>query len=139
MVASQDYPVGFADGYPTGGFQGLGGFVNEQGAELHAHEHSIGRADQGTSDDSCFAEQGLVDADFQFRCSILQRIDFLSDVFPIGSLSILRMKIANRFSDTPELWIVGVTLEPAFVSERKHLVVYSGRVPDAEYGYTSVH
>ena len=67
MVAGEDDARHPADGYPAGRFQGLGGLVDEQGAELLAVEQPVGGAYEGAGDDAGAVHQFLVDAQLNLR------------------------------------------------------------------------
>ena len=66
VVAAEDDAVGFEYGCPAGGFEGLGGFVDEEGGEAAVFEDVVGTAYEGAGDDACLVEEVALDADFQF-------------------------------------------------------------------------
>ena len=51
MIACQYYTVGFANSYPTGGFQGLGSFINKKCTEVTPVQYTVIAADKGGSYD----------------------------------------------------------------------------------------
>ena len=72
VVAAEDDAVGFEDGGPTGRFEGLGGFVDEEGGKATAVEDAVGRADEGGGDDASLVEEVLLDAEFEFGGAVAE-------------------------------------------------------------------
>ena len=67
MVARQDDAVGLEDGCPTSGFQGLCGFVDEEGREMTSLQDTRGGAYQRAGNDAALGKEFFVEAYLQFR------------------------------------------------------------------------
>ena len=77
MVAGKHYTSGTANWNPTGCLQGLCRLVDEQSAELHAVEQTVGTANKCAGDDSCLAEYLVAYAQFEFYVALLHSFKFL--------------------------------------------------------------
>ena len=73
VVAAEDDAVGFEDGCPAGGFEGLGGFVDEEGGEASAVQDAVGAADEGASNYTGLIEEVLLDVDFEL-CGTVAKV-----------------------------------------------------------------
>ena len=80
MVSGKNHTVCLRDGNPAGCFERLGGFIDEQGAELLPHQQTIGTACQCAGYHARFTKEGFIDANLQFCSTVFQRVYFLTDV-----------------------------------------------------------
>ena len=103
MIASEDNAMSLADGYPTGGFEGLGCFINEERAEFHAYEQTVGRACEGAGDDFGVTEEGLVDGILQVGGSVLEASNLLMTALAAAALG--SIDVADGFAHSPKLSI----------------------------------
>ena len=134
VVAAEDDAVGLEDGGPAGGFEGLGGFVDEEGGEVAVFEDVVGGADEGAGDDACLVEEVVLDADFEFGGAVAEfghaGLAFTAAAFAVGAL-------AEDFADAPELGIVGVGGIAALVAAVEHFGAHTQGVADAQDGYAA--
>ena len=138
MVTGQNHPVGFPQRNPAGRFQRLCRLVNEYRSELLSHQQTVGASHQRAGNHPCLTEQSFVDADFQFRGPVFQRIDFLPNALPVGSFPAAGIQFAHGLADTPQLGVIRMRLKAPLIGERQHLVVYPAGIPDAQYTHAPV-
>ena len=131
VVAGKDDAAHAPHGNPAGGFESLGGFVDKQGAELLAFQQSVGRAYEGTGDDTGFAEELGIDAHLEFGGALLQSFQFL--VVALVTPFAVAPDIPDGLADAPEQLVVGVCFEASLVGEAEHLVIDAGWIADAEH------
>ena len=77
MVAGKDDAAHATDGNPAGGFECLGGLVDEECAELHAFEQSVAAPHECGGDDASLAKELLVDAYLECRGTVFQPFQLL--------------------------------------------------------------
>ena len=78
---------------------------------------------QRAGDDASLAKELGVDANLQFRGTVLQTFQFLV-VFLVAPLA-MGTQVADSLADGPQQFVVGVALEAPLVGERQHLVVHA--------------
>ena len=137
MVACKDHTRYPSDRYPTSGLQCLGGLVDKQCAELLSVEQPTAAAYECTGDDSGFVEELGIDTELQFGGTFLQAFQFLV-VFIIPSFP-MGPQVADGLTDSPQLVVVGMSLETTFVCKGEHLVVHLRGIADTEHIHSSVH
>jgi hypothetical protein len=97
VVAAHHYAVRPEQSGPAGGLQGLGGFVDEEGAEASAVHDVVGRANEGAADHACLLEEVGIDFDFQLGLPIAK---------PMGLLAL--GAFAQGAAYAPQLVVVGM-------------------------------
>jgi len=137
MVAGQDDASGLLDGNPTGSFEGLGGFVDEQGREFLTRQYAVGTACQRAGNDPRFVEQAFVDGDFQFGSPVAQAGYLLVKGFTARRRAV-GVQVADGFADGPKRGVRRMCFETPFVGERQHLVIHARRVAHAQHSHTPV-
>ena len=130
MVAGEDDAGGAADGNPASGLEGLGGLVDEEGAELHSFKQSRAGADEGAGDDAGLSEDVAADADGEFGLAALQSLQFL---VAGCAAALVGPHLADGLAYGPELRIVGMGLEAPLIGEAQHLVVDARWIADAQH------
>ena len=137
MVAGQDDASGLLDGNPAGGFERLGGFVDEQGREFLTGQYAVGTACQRAGNDPRFVEQAFVDGDFQFGSPVAQAGYLLVKGFTARRRA-AGVQVADGFADGPKGGVKRMCFETPFVGERQHLVIHARRVAHAQHSHTPV-
>ena len=129
VVAAEDDAVGLEDGGPAGGFEGLGGLVDEEGGEATAVEDAIGGADKGAGDDACLVEEVLLDEELELGGTVAE---LSKAAFERGGGG--AMGFAQGAADGPQLGVGGVVGIAALVAAVEHFVAHTQGVADAQDG-----
>ena len=75
MISGKNHPIRLSDSDPTGRFECLCGFIDEQCTETSAGQYPVIAADQCGGYDPCRREQVLIDEYFQFRSTVTKATD----------------------------------------------------------------
>ena len=126
MVAGKYHPRHPSDRNPTSRLKRLCCLIDKQRAELLTLEQSVCRANQCTGDDTSLTKELGVYAHFEFGGPFFQAFHLLM-VFLIATLAV-RPQLTDSLTDSPEQFVVGMTLETSFVGEREHLIIHSRRI-----------
>ena len=137
MVAGEDDAAGTADGNPAGRFEGLGGLVDEHGAEFVAVEQFVASAHEGGGDDAHLAEDVGIDAHLEFNGQFLEAVEPLVEAF--AALAPFAPHLAHGASHLPQLGIVGMVGKAVLIGETQHFVIHACGVADAQYRDAAVH
>ena len=140
VVAGQDDAVGAADGYPAGGLEGLGGLVDEEGAEAPSVQQAVVGAYEGGGDDVRRVEEVGVYLHLEGGGAVAQAAEAVAQGLASGIVRAAGAALEGTelAADGPELRVGGVRLEAAFVGEGQHLVVDARGVADAQDGEAAV-
>ena len=101
MISCQYYPVGFPYRNPAGSFKCLSGLINKQCSEFLPCQQAIGTANQCAGNYTSLRKQRFINANFQFCCTVFQRINLLPDSFSFSAFSAPGIQFAYRFTNTP--------------------------------------
>lgn len=135
MVAREDNSSGSAHRNPAGGFERLGGFVDEKGRKFHPLKQSRGAPDECAGNDVGTVEEVVVDAYLKFGGPAFQTFDFGVPLVCAASGS---LQLSDGFPYAPKVGVVGMRFKTPSIRRRQHLVVDSCWIPDAEHVDTSV-
>ena len=102
MIACQYYTVGFANSYPTGGFQGLGSFINKKCTEVTPVQYTVIAADKGGSYDMGIVKKIGIDLYFQLCGTITQATHTIAGAFTfLITAPMFATHFTHGFTDTP--------------------------------------
>ena len=141
MVAGKHHAVCLADGYPAGGFQCLGGFIDEERAEAPSGKQAMVAAHEGGGDDVRAVKEFGIDLYLQRRGTVAQARYALAYLFAclVAAPACAVAHFAEVLADAPQLGVERMPLEAAFVGEGEHLVVHAGGVADTQHVDAPVH
>ena len=137
MVTGKDYTMRLADSNPTGSFQSLSRFVDEQRTELHTRQQTIGRPGKGACYHLGIIEKSLVDGEFHLSGTSLETGDFLMHVIAVSATRFVQLTYGATHS--PQVLIQGMSLETTFVGEAQHLVRDACGIAYTQHTYAAVH
>lgn len=137
MVSGKYYAVGLRYGNPACRLQCLCRFVDEEGVAVPSFQYGVRGSSQGACHYARHVEQVFADADFQFFRPFAEACDFLMEVF-VAPFSRQTVKLTDVAPYLPELGIVGMGFEAAFIAESEHFVGDPCRISNAEHLYAAV-